>query len=206
MKEGESEAPGEAPAPRLAVVAHELRSPVAALTALAAAAARVPASERRRLVALAIAAARDVERILADPELVSLRRRPVDLRGLATGLRAERVSVLVEGRPIVDGDPTRLRQALANLVANGLRHGSRVVVEVRERDGLVVCDVADDGPGVDPGPDVFARGLSGAGSSGLGLWLARTIAEAHDGSLELVREPAAGARFRLCLPAASAGP
>jgi two-component system, OmpR family, sensor kinase len=104
----------------------------------------------------------------------------------------------------VDGDPTRLRQVVANLVENGLRHGSRVRLEVGENDGRVVVDVADDGPGVDPTVDVFARGVSSAGSSGLGLWIARTIAEAHGGTLELVTEPGPGARFRLSLPCASA--
>ena len=69
---------------------------------------------------------------------------------------------------------------------------------------MVVVDVADDGPGVDPTVDVFARGVSGAGSSGLGLWVARTIAEAHGGSLDLAAEPGPGARFRLSLPSASA--
>jgi len=67
---------------------------------------------------------------------------------------------------------------------------------------VVVVDVADDGPGVDPAVDVFARGVSGAGSSGLGLWVARTIAEAHGGSLELEDGHGPGATFRLVLPLA----
>jgi len=189
---------------RLRIVAHELRSPVAALTALAAAAPDVPAGERPRLVALAIAAGRDVERILADPDLISLQREPVDVGALAHGLGTARVEVVVEGRPVVDGDPTRLRQVLANLVANGLRHGSRVGVEVGEGGGRVIVDVVDDGPGLAPGLDPFARGVSGSGSSGLGLWLGRAIAEAHGGSLEHVAAPGGGARFRLSLPPASA--
>ena len=189
---------------RLDVVAHELRSPVAALAALAGAAADVPASERHRLVELAVAAARDVERILADPDLVSLVLEPVEVGELVGSLRGRSVAVAVVGRPRVSADPTRLRQALANLVANGLRHGTHVLVEVGERDGRVVVDVVDDGPGVDPDVDLFARGASGAGSSGIGLWLARAIVEAHGGSLELVPGAGPGARFRLSLPSASA--
>jgi signal transduction histidine kinase len=92
---------------------------------------------------------------------------------------------------------------LANLIGNGLRHGTRVELDVAERDGRVVVDVVDDGPGPDPRVDVFARGTSGAGSSGLGLWLGREIAEAHGGSLELVPGGGPGARFRLALPSAS---
>jgi signal transduction histidine kinase len=160
--------------------------------------------ERRRIVALAVAAGRDIERILKDPELLSLRVERLDLGALAAGLSAERVGVSVAGGSPVDGDPTRLRQALANLVENGLRHGSRVAIDVRELDDWVVVDVADDGPGVDSAVDVFARGASGAGSSGLGLWVARMIAERHGGTLELVAEPGPGAVFRLSLPCASA--
>jgi signal transduction histidine kinase len=191
-------------ADRLRVVAHELRSPVAALMALAdaAPALRGPA-ERRRLLDLAVAAGRDIERILSDPELLSLRPVLVDVGGLVAGLAADRVVVAVEGRPEARADATRLRQAIANLVANGLRHGMRVAIQVAEKDGEVVVEVTDDGPGVSPGLDPFARGMSGAGSSGLGLWLARAIAEAHGGSLVLLPGTEPGARFRLALPSAS---
>ena len=189
---------------RLGVVAHELRSPVAALEALAAAAATTPAAERGRLVALAVAAGRDVERLVSDPQLLSLRTEPVDVGALARGLASERVVVTVEGSPRATADPTRLRQALANLVENGLRHGSTVAIEVGESDGRVVVDVADDGPGLADGLDPFARGTSGAGSTGIGLWLARAIADAHGGSLDPVGA-GPGARFRLVLPSASGG-
>ena len=181
-----------------------MRSPVAALAALAGAAAGLPAAERFRALALAIAAARDIERILTDDDPGALRREQVDLAALVGELRADGVDVSVAGRPTVEGDPTRLRQVLANLVANGLRHGSSVTIGVGEHDGVVVVAVAHDGAGVDPTVDVFARGVSGAGSSGLGLWVARTIAEAHGGSLDLAAGPGPGALFRLSLPSASA--
>ena len=188
---------------RLAVVVHELRSPVAALSALAVAAPGVPPAERGRLLLLALAAARDVERILADRELVSLRRERVDVGTLASAFGGDDVRVSAAGPAPVHGDQTRLRQVLANLVANGLRHGSRVEVAVTELDGWVVVDVVDDGPGLDPALDPFARGASAAGSTGLGLWLGRAIAEAHGGSLEHVPGAGPGARFRLALPSAS---
>ncbi len=177
---------------------------MAALEALAAAAATMPAAERGRLVALAVAAGRDIERLVSDPQLLSLRTEPVDVGALARGLASERVVVTVEGRARVTADPTRLRQALANLVENGLRHGSTVAIEVGESDGRVVVDVADDGPGLPDGLDPFARGTSGAGSTGIGLWLARAIADAHGGSLDLVGT-GPGGRFRLVLPSASGG-
>lgn len=189
---------------RLRIVAHEVRSPVAALVALADAARKTEdQATLRRMLALGIAAARDVERIVADPELLSLRFEDVDVAALVSAFAAPSVLVEANGRAAVRGDATRLRQVIANLVANALRHGIRAVVEVGEEDGRVVVSVTDDGPGVDPGIDPFARGASGAGSSGYGLWLARAIAEAHGGTLEVVDAPGRGARLRLSLPASS---
>jgi signal transduction histidine kinase len=188
---------------RLAILAHELRSPVAALAMLTEAKDAVPdAAGRRRVVELAIAAARDVERLVSDPELASLRPEAVDVGALAAGFAGPRVVVRAAGAAVVDGDPTRLRQVVANLVENGLRHGSRVAVDVDQRNGLVVLEVSDDGPGLAAGLDPFARGASAAGSTGYGLWLARAIAERHGGSLEHVADDGPGARFRLALPSA----
>jgi two-component system, OmpR family, sensor kinase len=190
---------------RLRLLAHELRSPVAALADLSeAASATDDPAMLRRMLALGIAAARDVERIAADPDPTSLRLEEVDVAALAASFAAPSVHVEAIGDARVRGDATRLRQVLANLVANGRRHGSTVDVVVSEADGWVVVTVADDGPGFDPGLDPFARGASGAGSTGYGLWLARAIAEAHGGALELADAPTGGARLRLSLPSSGA--
>ena len=191
-------------AERLWIVAHELRSPVAALAALADAARTTddPAT-LRRILALGFAAARDVERIVSDPELLSLRFEDVDVAALVSAFAAPSVAVEANGATGVRGDATRLRQVIANLVANALRHGTQAVVEVGEEGGFVIVTVTDDGPGVEPVIDPFARGASAAGSTGYGLWLAREIAEAHRGTLELVDTPGQGARFRLSLPSSS---
>ena len=186
-------------------LAHELVSPVSALVALAEAARdpgrSVPAT---RLLHMAVAAGRDVERLLADPSLRRYAREEVALEEVLLPLSLGRERVVVELEPglRVAGDPTRLRQAVGNLVANGLRHGSAVRVSAVGRDGKVLVDVADDGPGVDPAIDPFAEGVSGAGSTGLGLAIARRVAEAHGGSLELV-PTASGACFRLALPSSA---
>jgi signal transduction histidine kinase len=192
-------------AERLRVVAHELRSPVAALAALAEASRGTDDPVMlRRMVALGIEAAHDVERIVADPQLVSLRLEAVDVVGLATSFAAPSVTVDADGEATVRGDPTRLRQVLANLVANALRHGTHALIEVGENEGLVTVCVTDDGPGLQPGLDPFARRASGAGSTGYGLWLSRAIAEAHGGTLELADPAGRGARLRLSLPSSSA--
>jgi two-component system OmpR family sensor kinase len=190
---------------RLRIVAHELRSPVAALAALAdAARGTTDPATLLRLVALGVAAARDVERLVSDPELSSLRPQRVDLTALARGFAGPDVTVHGHGTHLVRADATRLRQAIGNLVANGLRHGTHVSLDVSESAGHVDLVVADNGPGFDAGIDPFVRGASGAGSTGYGLWLARRIAVAHGGSLDILDDGERGAQLRLSLPSACA--
>jgi two-component system sensor histidine kinase BaeS len=196
-----------AAAERLRLVVHELRSPVAALTALAeqAAAGAIPVTALATVAALAAAAGSDIERLLADPELLSVHRQPVDLRAALAVLARPRVTVTGDAI-VVRCDPTRVRQAVGNLVANGLRHGTSVAVGIGRAGGSAEVVVADDGPGVPAGFDPFALGVSRAGSSGFGLWLARAIAEAHGGRLELdAGAVGPGAVFRLCLPLSGDG-
>ena len=188
---------------RLAVLAHELRSPVAALAALAERAGDpdLPPESRERLVALALAAGRDVVRLVADPELLSLRPVEIAMPALLEGVAPD--GAVTAEAVTLTCDPTRIRQAVANLVANGLRHGTAVTVAAATAGGDVHIRVADDGPGVAAGIDPFAPGVSTAGSTGVGLWLARAIAEAHGGRLELSSGPGQGAVFTLVLPRAS---
>ena len=191
-------------AERLALMAHELRSPVAALAALADGAGTMPSASVGRVVELAVWAGRDIERLLSDPDLLSLRLEEVEVAQLLDLLTRPGLSCSAEPATLL-GDPTRLRQALGNLVANGLRHGSAVTVVARREGGRIVIDVSDDGPGVATGQPVFDRGVSGVGSSGYGLWLSRAIARAHGGGLELTSAPGEGAVFTLWLPAAVNG-
>ena len=99
---------------------------------------------------------------------------------------------------------------IQNLVDNAVKYssvGSRVSVSARAEDGGVLIDVADEGPGI-PLEDqqlIFEKfGRSGGGAAkpgtGLGLFIARSIAEAHGGSLEVESVPAHGSVFRLELP------
>ncbi len=194
------------PNERLVVIAHELRSPIAALDALVDAARKATDPDLlARLMRLGIAAGRDVERICAGVELTSLDRAPVevaDLLGTCAALGA--VTDIVPLGLTIEGDATRLRQALSNVIANGLRHGNVVVVAVEQDAENVVIDVTDDGSGFEAGLDVFAWGVSSAGSSGFGLWLARAIVEAHGGTLDIRPTSLPGACLRFVLPRASA--
>jgi signal transduction histidine kinase len=95
----------------------------------------------------------------------------------------------------LDGDQERLRQVLANLVANAVRHsprGGKVLVRASREDGHAVLEVVDEGPGIPPGEAerVFERFYrsdqarsSEEGGSGLGLAIARWIVELHGGTI-----------------------
>ena len=110
-------------------------------------------------------------------------------------------------------DPGRLEEAIENLLSYACRHtptGAPVslVLKTDTRPGgeWAVISVHDSGPGISPDLlprlfERFARGPSGAGL-GLGLYLARSIAEAHGGTLAVESAPGQGATFRLMLPLA----
>jgi signal transduction histidine kinase len=84
--------------------------------------------------------------------------------------------------------PGRLHQAVGVLVDNAVQHGSGAIrVATRGTAHNVVVEVSDDGAGVDADlvPRLFERGVSGTGSTGVGLALARALVEADGGRLEL---------------------
>ncbi|MEU5598504.1 HAMP domain-containing sensor histidine kinase [Streptomyces sp. NPDC020298] len=118
------------------------------------------------------------------------------------------------GKPWLDADPVRMRQALGNLVSNALRHtpADGTVALAARRDGdRVVFTVTDTGAGIAPDdlPHVFDRFWRAeksrsrrTGGSGLGLAIVRHLVAAHGGTAEAASEPGAGAVFTLRLPGA----
>jgi signal transduction histidine kinase len=119
--------------------------------------------------------------------------------------------LLAPGDHTVNGDPLRLHQVVANLLANARLHtpaGTRVTLGLGTEDGYRVIEVRDEGPGVPPQlrPRIFERFVRGedttAPGSGLGLGIVAAIAAAHGGAVAL--EPSdRGAWFRVRLPASS---
>ena len=95
--------------------------------------------------------------------------------------------------------PGSFAQVLATLLENSLMHGAGpVTISTRTAGGSVVIEVSDEGPGVPPelGARVFERAVSGRASTGLGLTVARELAEADGGRLELLQQrPAVFALF-----------
>lgn len=86
--------------------------------------------------------------------------------------------------------PARLREVIGVLLDNARRHGSGTVTlaaRMGEKGNSVVVAVSDQGQGVPDAmvPHIFDRGVSGAGSTGVGLALARALVEADGGRLEL---------------------
>ncbi len=151
--------------------------------------------------------------------LFALSLQPVDVSILARETAAvlsppaTPIEVRAPDDLMLQADPARLRQALENLLGNALAHSPdgapvalRVDREAREDGEWVVLTVRDAGPGIAPEVlptlfDRFARGASSTGL-GLGLYLSRSIAEAHGGALTVESEPGKGTSFRLALPSA----
>lgn len=201
---------------RLAVLVHEVRSPVAALAAIADRFVDVGpgAPDRRELARLALTACRGLERVVVDAVTASVRREPMEpgelVQDVATtaSLGGARVESAIEpGLPLVSGDPVRLRQALGNLVTNALVHSGshEVVVGARSDGDGVAFFVSDAGIGIPAAEqdrifDTGERLDPGRPGSGLGLAVVRAIAEAHGGSLGVRSAPGEGATFTLVLP------
>lgn len=178
-------------------------------------------SETERLAAL-VADVLDTSRIEAgtftyrfgDVDLGALVRDSV--AGVELTQDEVRVTADILGElPHVRGDRDRLQQVLTNLLENAVKYspaGEEVSVSAYQQDSRVRIEVADHGPGVpaDQRGLIFekfgramAAGSPGTPGTGLGLFIARSIAEAHGGSLELSPNRLPGATFVLTLPVES---
>jgi signal transduction histidine kinase len=219
-----------APAARAAQVLHDLRAPLTVIRGQCFTLLRgEPRPDRRRRLAVIEGEvdrlARALEGLLAPapatappPALVDLADLAADAAERHAGAAARagvRIEVWRSGRPArVAADPDLIRRALDNLIANAIRHsppGGRVRVAASRRGGTAHVRVRDEGEGVhaDDRERIFLAGERGRAPRGdglgLGLSIAREIAEAHGGRLAL--DPLGpGATFRLSLPIGGEGP
>jgi len=116
----------------------------------------------------------------------------------------------------VDGDAVRLAQILANLLDNAAKYtpaGGEISVSARHDGGAIEVVVSDNGEGISPEAlprlfEMFSRGgRASGGGLGIGLALARHLAQMHGGTLQARSEGLGkGAQFILRLPAVEAGP
>ena len=195
----------------LAAVSHDLRTP---LTRLRLRLEALPPAERE-------AAAEDIAAIdaLLDDTLAVLREQRageperVDLGALLQALADDLAD---QGQPVellpaapgtlVRARPVALRRVLDNLVSNALRHGGNARLQAQRDGDMVELCVDDDGPGIPP--EQIARAFEpwvrlrehGSGQ-GLGLAIARDLAERDGATLALANRPEGGLRASLRLPA-----
>jgi signal transduction histidine kinase len=226
----------------IATVAHELRSPLTSVkgftATLLAKWERFTDDQRKLMLETVDADADRVTRLIAelldiariDSGRLQLARYPVDVEELvreqvagmvAAGQDEERFLVDARPAPSACADPDKLRQVVANLLENAVRHGEgrvRITVEFEAAQaveapptsedpaGMVAVTVDDEGPGI---PDemlgrVFTRFWRGnrRGGTGLGLYIVKGVIEAHGGTITVGRAPTGGAQFRFTVPAA----
>nr|UXE45731.1 adaptive-response sensory-kinase SasA [uncultured bacterium] len=211
-------------------VAHELRTPMTRLRTAAEMALRKPndfelarsaladcVEESERLMSLLNSLTDMAE---AEAGAMKLYREPLDVARLAarvTDLYADiaedkGISLRVSAPEtlILDADPNRLPQAIANLVDNAIKYtasGGHVVVQVQRQNGAIAISVKDTGIGIGfaDREKVWQR-LYRADTSrserglGLGLAVAKAIVEAHGGRIGLESEPNRGSTFTVHLP------
>jgi two-component system sensor histidine kinase BaeS len=160
---------------------------------------------------------------LADAGELPLTRRPIDVRALLERVmlahlpeaQQQGVSIQVEASPDLpqpEVDPGRMAQVLENLVSNALCYtpeGGQIVLSAEATDGTINLRVKDNGAGIAPDdlPFVFDRFYRADKSrqrqgnrSGLGLAIAKSIVEAHRGSLSVESSLGQGSTFAVALP------
>ncbi len=202
-----------------AVLAHEIRNPLASLKGnVQLLAEMLPEGDRPRLKAERVATeAVRLENLAGDLlEFVrtgAIHPEPCDPAAFVrecAGAIDPAIEVSTERAPgSIDFDPARLRQAVTNLLENAVAAGGPVRLAARgERGGLTIA-IEDGGGGIPEGDldKIFEPFYtSKARGTGLGLAVARRIAQLHGGDIVAQSAPSGGAEFRIWIPGKSARP
>ncbi|GAA3452417.1 HAMP domain-containing sensor histidine kinase [Dactylosporangium matsuzakiense] len=213
-------------------IAHELRTPLAALQAgLEELRDGLQPADPARLAGLhdqSLRLGRVVEDLaeLSAAESAALSLRPADVEladivaratdGQETHLRSAGLHVHRDLHPPVNvhADPDRLHQAVTNLLTNATRYcrpGDQVHIRVDAVDQQARIQITDTGPGIGPAelPHVFDRLWRGADhrsvtGAGIGLAVVRELVTAHGGTIHATSRPGHGTTFTIGLPLATA--
>jgi signal transduction histidine kinase len=155
---------------------------------------------------------------------LELDRRPVEMNQLLEELvdffspqaHLNRVQLRLKraAEPVrADVDPKLIKQAILNLMLNGIQamsqnspsSGGDMILSVAATDGVATVDIIDTGPGIPPDQldKIFGAYYSTKkGGTGLGLAMTKRIVDEHGGSLQVTSEPGKGSDFRMQLPLA----
>jgi PAS domain S-box-containing protein len=213
----------------MAMVAHELRTPIAAARIMVSmlATKELPLAEEARTFAAIFGQVDQLDRLVSDFANVAAAERDnfsvqlhaVPLGVLMGGAATYAETGLTEHAFMMDPvpavnvwcDPERIGQVLQNLLANAAKHtppGTAVTLRARRDGDWVSIEVADTGPGIPPEDlplifEKFGRGRETTDrempGTGLGLYLSRGIVEAHGSELTLQSPPGGGALFGFSL-------
>ncbi len=220
----------------LAMLAHELRNPLAAMQSSVELAVRSADDAARRRAAEALERqVHHLGRIVGDlVDIARITRRTLELRPERVDLSAtleqavdtarssiaaagQRIELTLTAEPIhLEADRVRLVQLFGNLLANASKYsdsGQVIGLEAARQGSDVVVTVTDQGIGISPEHqarifDMFTRGPStGQDGLGVGLTLADHLARLHGGSIEVISDGAGrGSQFRVHLPVILAAP
>ena len=213
----------------LSSVSHDLRTPLAAITGAATTLLQkdvtFDASERQELMQTIYEEAEHLNQIIRnvldmtrlEAGAITVKKEWQSLEEIV-GAVLNRLSEKLKDRPVqtklppdlpmVSFDPLLIEQVLMNLMDNAIKYTPQETpldLSAYVKDGDVVVELEDRGPGIPPGEekrifDKFVRGAATSGGIGLGLTICRAIITANGGNIEAENRPGGGAIFRFTLP------
>lgn len=213
----------------LAVVSHDLRGPLHAISLACEALREEIPQEALRYIGAIERASQRAERLISDlleasaieNGALALTRGNIDATALVRQAAADYEPLAREtgGRitahvpadaTLVTADRDRVLQVLGNLIGNALKHarGTPIDISVARREREAVIAVRDQGPGIPEAElahvfDRYWHGRTKKGGAGLGLAIAKGIIEAHGGTVAVASKQGEGAEFSFTLPLAA---
>jgi signal transduction histidine kinase len=204
------------------VAAHELRTPTQAILGYAELLQMDPADRDEMIKAIYRNSVRlqrltsdilDVTRI--ESEALKIDKEKFNLNDVVQGAMQDAKSQLSNGKVrfvyepkeiYVQADRGRVSQVMANLLDNAAKFTKEgaITISTEKRDGQAIVSVQDTGTGIDPGimPRLFSKFATKSDKgTGLGLFISKSIIEAHGGRIWCSNNPGKGATFAFSLPA-----